>query len=152
MAPRAVVEYECTAYLGSWTLHFAAEDAGNCNVMAAKGSAAHREHRIGVLLARRGKLKKGNEGSLFRTGPSSCPSWPRLLAGPGPSVLEACGCCAFPKWEAVEIDPPFLPSYLVSPNSAQALWGGATATSRPCVPGSACQPGSCGVRTWPQRD
>lgn len=32
---RAVVEYECTALLDS-----VAEDVGNCNVMAAKGSAA----------------------------------------------------------------------------------------------------------------
>lgn len=65
------------------------------------------------------------------------PSCPRLLAGPAPSLLEACGCCAFPKLEQGSSNRRFLPAFLVSSNSAQAHWGGATATSRPCVPGSA---------------
>lgn len=87
---------------------------------------------IGALSARRLKLKMGNEGSLFRTGQSS---WP--LLPPGPSLLEACGCRAFPKLEQGSSNRRFLPAFLVSSNSAQAYWGGATATSRPCVPGSA---------------
>lgn len=119
---RAVVEYECTALLDS-----AAEDAGNCNVMAAKGSAALCEHRGVVGLPC--QAPEGNEGSLFRTGPSPVP--PPAPFCPGGSWVSRVPQRGGESWSR-----PFPPAFLVPPNPAQALWGGAYATSRPCVPGS----------------
>lgn len=97
---------------------------GQCSTLRALGRC-----RLAVSVSSSRWEMKGPYSVLVNRRGPSCP--------PGPSLLEACGCRAFPKLEQGSSNRRFLPAFLVSSNSAQAYWGGATATSRPCAPGSA---------------